>query len=157
MKTLLFSILFALIALVSPAQTSTQTTTAQEALKTFEDGFLSTNWNGMTNTQKNAFIIEHYKLKIAAAKEIDLNRVQAEAEQATLTAQRKAQAITYLKNHGFKCDNSKEDWYKLYNRPRIFGANWQAQADYQISLSTGVDYFIAKAYELWEEFVKNGE
>lgn len=133
------------------------TTTAQKALEDFEKTWLTIAWSTMTTTQKNTHIANHYALKIAAAKEIKANRIEAEAEQVALTAQRRQQAITYLQNHGFAVDNSQADWYKLYNRPRIFGANWQAQADYQMSLSTGVDYFIAKAYELWEEFVKTGE
>lgn len=151
MKALFILILFALIALVSQAQT----TTAQIALKSYEDGFLNTNWTGMTATQKNAFVAEHYRLKILAAKEIEANRVAAEAQQATDNAARKQQIITYLKNHGFACDNSKADWDKLYNRPKVFGANWQAQSDYQQSISTGVDYFLNVAYGLWLEFVKN--
>lgn len=151
MKTLLISILFALVALVSRAQT----TTAQTALKTYEDGFIGINWTGMTAAQKNAFIAEHYRLKILAAKEIEANRLASEAQQVTDNAARKQQIITYLKNHGFACDNSKADWDKLYNRPKVFGANWQAQSDYHQSISTGVDYFLNVAYGLWLEFVKN--
>lgn len=151
MKTLLFSMLFAFAALVSQAQT----TTAQDALKTYEDGFLTANWTGMTATQKNAFVAEHYRLKILAAKEIEANRVADEAKLVTDNAARKQQIITYLKNHGFACDNSKADWDKLYNRPKVFGVNWQAQSNYQQSISTGVDYFLNVAYGLWVEFVKN--
>jgi hypothetical protein len=131
------------------------TTIAQQALEDFEKGWLTTNWTGMTTTQKNTHIANHYALKIAAAKEIEANRVESEAEQVTLTEQRRQQAITYLQNHGFAVDNSKADWDKLYNHPKIFGANWQAQSDYQQSISTGVDYFIQVAYGLWQEFVKN--
>ena len=36
-----------------------------------------------------------------------------------------------------------------------FGANWKAQADYQISISTGVDYFLQKVVEFWYEYVKD--
>jgi len=154
MKTLLFSILFALIALVSQAQT----TTAQDALKTYEDAFITTNWTGMTATQKNAFVAEHYRLKILAAKEIEANRVSDEAKQATANAARKQQIITYLKNHGFACNNDSTDWKKLYNHPRIFGQYWEKQARYQYQLSLtngGVDYFLNTAYGLWLEFVKN--
>jgi len=49
---------------------------------------------------------------------------------------------------GYACDNSQADWYKLYNKPKVYGANWQGQADYQISISTGVSYFLNHAYNI---------
>lgn len=50
---------------------------------------------------------------------------------------------TYLcSEHGFRCDNSRQDWELLFNRPEISGANWITQANYHIAQSTGVDYFL---------------
>ena len=131
------------------------TTTAQKALEDFEKTWLTIAWTTMTTTQKNTHIANHYALKIAAAKEIEANRVESENQAVIDNAAFRAKAVTYLQNHGFAVDNSKADWDKLYNRPHIFGANWQAQSDYQQSISTGVDYFIQVAYGLWVEFVKN--
>jgi len=130
-------------------------TTAQEALTAFEDSWVSLQWTQMTDAQRNTYLRQYLGLQIAARKEIEANRIESETEQVTLAAQRTLAAIAYLQNLGFVGDNSQADWYKLYNRPHIFGANWQAQADYQISISTGVDYFICKVYELGKEFVND--
>lgn len=124
------------------------TTIAQDALKTFEDGWTTTGWEAMSETQKTAHIIQHYGLKIAAAKEIQTNHIaeqtqQTESESARLTAI--SNALSAL---GYDCDNSQADWYKLYNKPKVYGANWQGQADYQISISTGVSYFLNHAYNI---------
>jgi len=153
MKTLLFSILFVFCGLISQAQT----TTAQTALKTFEDAWLTTNFMGMTTTQKNAHIASHYALKIAAVKEIEANRIIAENQAIADAVTRRTKAITYLTNHGFKCDNSEFDWDRLYNRPKYFGNNWKATADYQRSISPNVDYFISVAYDLYLMYIKNGD
>jgi len=131
-------------------------TTAQKALEDFKKTWLTIAWATMTTTQKNTHIANHYALKIAAAKEIEANRIESENQAVTDNAAFRAKAVTYLQNHGFTVDNSKADWDKLYNRPNVFGANWQAQSDYQQSISTGVDYFIQVAYGLWVEFVKGG-
>ena len=130
------------------------TTTAQKALEDFEKAWLTTTWATMTTTQKNTHIANHYALKIAAAKEAESNRIESEAEQATLTTQRRQQAITYLQNHGFACNNSIEDWKKLYNHPAIFGKFWEAQAQAQFNLGKDLDYFLQVAYGFWVEFVK---
>jgi len=130
-------------------------TTAQKALEDFEKAWLTTNWTAMTTTQKNAHIANHYALKIAAAKEIEADKVETENQAVIDNSAFRVKAVTYLQNHGFAVDNSKADWDKLYNRPHVFGANWQAQSNYQQSISTGVDYFISVAYGLWLEFVKN--
>lgn len=131
------------------------TTTAQKALEDFEKTWLTTDWAVMTATQKQAHVASHYALKIAAAKEAEANRVEAGNQAVIDNAARRQQAITYLQNHGFKCDNSPEDWNKLYNRPYIFGERWYIQSEYQQSISTGIDYFIQTAYSLWQQFVKN--
>lgn len=130
-------------------------TIAQEALKAFEDTYLTTDWTAMTATQKQVFIGQHYGLKIAAAKEIEANRIEAEAEAEAQRLLRRQQAITYLTNHGFACDDSLADWQRLYDHPQIFGENWNAQALYQKSISTGVDYFLNIAYQLWQEYINN--
>lgn len=131
------------------------TTTAQKALEDFEKTWLTIAWATMTTTQKNTHIANHYDLKIAAAKEVEANRVEEEAAQLALTEQRRQQAITYLINHGFACDNSLSDWNKLYNHPKIFGANWQVQAQIQFDKGLNLDYFLQTAYNFWIEFVKN--
>lgn len=150
MKTLLFICLL-LLSIASQAQT----TTAQTALKTFEDAWITVNFTGMTTTQKNTHIASHYALKIAAVKEIEANRIIAENQAIADAATRRNQAITYLTNHGFKCDNSEFDWDRLYNRPKYFGDNWKVTADYQRSISPNVDYFIAVAYDLYLTYIKN--
>jgi hypothetical protein len=127
------------------------TTTAQTALQTFEDSFKTVNFTGMTAAQKTTFIANLYALKIAAAKEIETNRIESETQAVTDNETRKQALIVKLQAKGFLCDNSKADWYKVYNRPMIFGANWQKQADYQISISTGVYYFLNKVIELLDE------
>lgn len=162
MKTLIFLLLFVCSVAVQ-AQTSTNTTTtSQDALSTFESGWITLDYNALTTTQKQSLILTWVGLKVSVVKELESNRIIAEAltaeEQAAqlaLVEARRQQMITYLTNYGFRCDNSQYDWYKLYNRPSVFGNNWQAQADYQMSLSTGVDYFLQVAYTLWKEFVKN--
>lgn len=128
-----------------------ETTYKSTAQKAFEKTWLTLDWSALTAAQKQAHIIQHYGLMIASAKEAETNRVAGEASQVTITANRKQQAITFLTTHGFACDNSQADWDKLYNRPKIFGANWKSQADYQFSISTGVDYFLNHAYALWME------
>jgi hypothetical protein len=155
MKTLLFSILLAFVTLVSQAQTTSSTTTANTALKTFEDAWLSINYDGMTSAQKTTHIQNWVGLKIAAAKENDLNRINAETEataaaaaQTAAEATAKQQYIDKLKSLGYLCDNSQADWYKLYNRPAIFGSTWQDKANYQKSISTGVDYFLSVSREI---------
>jgi inosine/xanthosine triphosphate pyrophosphatase family protein len=131
------------------------TTTAQKALEDFEKTWLTVNWTGMNATAKNTHIANHYALKIAAAKEVEANRVESENQAVIDNAARKQQAITYLTNHGFACDNSLVDWEKLYNHPKVFGANWAAQAQYQFSLGNDLDYFLQTAYSFWVEYVKN--
>ena len=133
------------------------TTTAQQALTDFEKAWLTIDWSAMTNTQKQTHVLNHYGLKIAAAKEIEANRIESENQAVIDNAAFKQKAITYLQNKGFAVDNSLSDWQKLYNHPRIFGANWMSMANYQFSQSTGIDYFIQVAYQLWQEFVNNKE
>jgi len=153
MKRLLILILLIFSLSVSQAQT----TTAQTALKTFEDAWLTTNFTGMTTTQKNAHIASHYALKIAAVKEIEANRIITENQATADATTRQTQAIAYLTNHGFRCDNSEFDWDRLYNRPKYFGDNWKITADYQRGISPNVDYFISVAYDLWLTYIKNGD
>ena len=162
MKTLL---LIALIfcGLITSSQTVSSTlTTSQEALETFEKGWITLDYGSLKSEDKLNLIESWVGLKVLVAKENEANRLineaateaekQAQIEKAAAERQAK---IDYLITQGFKCDNSKEDWYLLYNQPKIFGANWRTQADYQISLSTGVDYFISIAYSLWQEILKN--
>lgn len=136
------------------------TTTAQDALKAFEDGWVTTDWAAMTATQKNAHIAEHYKLKIAAAKEANANRIESEASQALANKAFRTKAINYLTARGFACDNSLADWQRLYNHPKVFGANWNAQAVYQKSVADakeaekageGLNWFLQTAYNIWLE------
>lgn len=152
MKKLLFSILLIFTISVSHAQTASSTiTVAQKALNDFKVKELTINFDAMTTTQLATYIKTEKKLIVAVQKEINAANSIAETEQTAATEAQRQQIITYLKNHGFAVDNSKADWDRLYNRPRIFGANWQAQSNYQQSISTGIDYFINKAYELWKE------
>jgi len=168
MKTLVF-ILLVLIGLTTQAKfvtdaggVSNTSSVSAEALQTFENGWVTLDYNSMTTTQKQNMIITWVGLKVAVAKENESNRLIMEAQtveelaaQLAAIAAKRQQIIDYLTAYGFRCDNSQYDWYKLYNRPSVFGSNWQAQADYQMSLSTGVDYFLNVAYTLWREFQKN--
>jgi len=140
------------------------TYTAQKALADFETAWITTNWTAMNATQKQTHIANHYGLRIAAAKEIDANRIEAEAQAEADRIARRQQAIDYLTARGFACDNSLSDWQKLYNHPAIFGANWNAQAVYQKSIADtkeaeqageGLNYFLNAAYQFWQEYVKN--
>jgi hypothetical protein len=129
------------------------TTIAQKALNDFEDSFKTINYTGMTAAQKTTFISNHYALKIAAVKETEANRIESEAQSIIDIENRKQLAISKLQTKGFNCDNSQSDWYKVYNRPEIFGVNWQKQADYQMSISPGVDYFLNKVRELIDQYL----
>lgn len=120
-----------------------------QALKDFEAQWLILDWTALSSTQKQTHVANHYALKIDSAKEAEALRIQAEADEATAREARRQQAITYLTNHGFLCDNSEHDWDLLYNRPKIFGDNWKLQSNSQRSISTGVDYFLNHAYNLW--------
>ena len=130
--------------------------TAQTALADFEKAWLTINYVAMTDAQKTTHIQTHYDLKIKAAKEIEANRLESEAEQVTAQATQVTNQTNALKAIGFIGDNSQADWDKLYNRPKVFGANWQMQANYQKSISTGVEYFLNKAQEiLTQQYVVN--
>ena len=129
------------------------TTTAQEALKAFEDAWVTLQWTNMTDAQRNTYLRNYLGLQIAAKKEMEANKIENEQQAAQQAEQRKQAVIEYLKSLGYQGDNSIEDWYKLYNRPHIFGETWQEKADYQFSLSTDIDYFIGKAMEIWEDVV----
>lgn len=152
MKNILFSILLILSISVSQAQTTSGTTTQNAALKVFEDDFITTDWSAKTIAEQDAFNRTWTGLKIAAAKEAEANRLaaiaaQTAADQAAQTAATTAknEFIAKLQTLGYLCDNSQTDWNKLYNNPSLFGANWQNQATYQKSISTGIDYFLQKA------------
>lgn len=154
MKTLIISILLALVALVSPAQTASSTT-SQTALKTFEDSFLSTGWSTLSDTEKQAFIFEHYRLKILAAKEIEINRIATESATIAENAAKEAQAaadkqqfIDKLKSIGFACDNGLPDWERLYNYPEIYGSTYKYKAALAQSQSPNLDYFLKAANEM---------
>ena len=131
------------------------TTTAQKALEDFEKTWLTTNWAAMTAANKQVHIGQHYALKIAVAKENEANRIESEAQQAVDTITRRNQAIIYLTNKGFACNNSLADWMKLYNHPHIFGSSWTEQANYQFSLGNDLDYFLQTAYNFWLEYITN--
>lgn len=154
MKNILFLILLICSISVS-AQTTTGTTTQSAALKAFEDAFLTTDWAAKTITEQDAFNRTWTGLKIAAAKEAETNRIatiaeKTAAEQSAQTAATTAknEFIAKLKSLGYLCDNSQTDWNKLYNRPEMFSSTWQVTADYQHSISTGIDYFLLKAQEI---------
>lgn len=123
-------------------------TTAQDALQAFEDNWTTTSWDAMTDVQKTTHIFQHYALKIAAAKEVQENQIEEQTQQSESEAARLTAISNALSALGYNCDNSQADWYKLYNKPKIYGANWQAQADYQISISTGASYFLKHAYNI---------
>ena len=155
MKKYIILILIVLGAIVSQAQTISGTTTQNAALKAFEDAFITTDWSAKTTTEQDSFNRQWTGLKIAAAKEAKTNRLaavaaQTAADQAAQTAATtvKNDFIAKLKLLGYLCDNSQADWNKLYNNPVLFGANYQAQATYQKSISTGVDYFLQQAQSI---------
>lgn len=129
------------------------TTTAQEALQQFEDAWLTLQWETMTDARRNIYLRDHLGLQIAARKEAEANKLEAEQQAEINAQQRKQNIIEYLTALGYLCDNSQQDWRKLYNRPHIFGELWQEKADYQQSISPDIDYFISKAMEIWDELV----
>ena len=117
-------------------------------LKAFEDSWTITVWEAMSDTQKTAHIHQHYGLKIASAKEAQANHIAEQTQQTESESTRLTAITNALSALGYACDNSQADWYKLYNKPKVYGANWQGQADYQISISTGVSYFLNHAYNI---------
>lgn len=127
------------------------TTTAQDALKIFEDGWIIINYSGMTSEQKLTHIQNHYNLKINAAKEIEANRIESENENTNANIQRTQSITESLQSIGYIVNNSIEDWTKLYNNPKRFGNNWQSQAIYQHSISPDVNYFINTASNILTE------
>ena len=129
-------------------------TTAQEALKAFEDSWVTLQWTQMTDAKRNTYLRQHLGLQIAARKEEEANKIEAEQQAEIQAEQRRQNIINCLTSLGYQCDNSQADWQKLYNRPEIFGASWQEKADYQQSISPDVDYFISKAIEIWDELIK---
>lgn len=177
MKNILLSILFALIAIVSQAQTASQTTTSQTALKTFEDGFISVDWTAKTTIEQDAFNRQWTGLKIAVAKEIAAAKITAQQQHiadslaqvaAQLTA--RTEFIQKLQSIGFLCDNGLVDWKRLYNYPEIYGSTYNQKAALAQSQSAGVDYFlnvassmiyspyeIGKAYKIGNTFIYQGE
>lgn len=129
-------------------------TTAQDALKAFEDSWVTLQWTAMTDAQRNTYLRQYLGLQIAAKKEDESNKIEADRLAEIAAQQRKQSILEYLTSLGYLCDNSQEDWHKLFNRPEIFGANWQDKADYQRSISPDIDYFINKAIEIWDELVQ---
>lgn len=126
-------------------------TTTQDALKAFEDSWVTLQWTAMTDAQRNTYLRQYLGLQIAAKKEEEANKVESDRIAEIAAQQRKQSILDYLTSIGYLCDNSKEDWRKLFNRPHIFGETWAEKADYQQSISPGIDYFINKAIEIWDE------
>ncbi len=126
-------------------------TIAQTALSEFQAEWLNLQWTAMSDAQRNTYLRNYLGLQIAAAKEIEANRIEEESNQQTAAETRKQQLIEYLTNQGFACDNSEQDWNRLYDRTEIYGIHWHAQSEYQRSLSIGVDYFLNHAYQLWND------
>ncbi|MCE5225282.1 MAG: hypothetical protein LLG05_05415 [Porphyromonadaceae bacterium] len=123
-------------------------TTAQKALEDFEKTWLTVNYVGMTSAQKTTHIQTHYDLKIKAVKEIEANKIESEAANTAAQTANLADSKSKLQSLGYLCDNSQADWNKLFNRPEMFGVNWQTMATYQKSISTGVDYFLQQAQSI---------
>jgi len=124
-------------------------------LLAFEATWITLDWAVLTATQKQAHIAEHYRLQVESAKYFEAKRIESESQAEADRITRRNQAITYLTNKGFACDNSLADWQLLYNHPKVFGANWNEQAIYQNSLGRDLDYFLQTAYNFWVEYVKN--
>ena len=119
------------------------TYTAQDALKAFMDSRKTT-----TPTVDLNYLIQREGLEIAAEQEQESNRIESEQQSADNNTARLNSIKDSLMALGYACDNSQSDWYKLYNKPKTYGANWQVQADYQISISTGWEYFCNHAYNI---------
>lgn len=142
------------------------TTTAQEALNAFKEARKTLALTSIDST----YFIQKEKLEVAAEQEIEANRVETEAAQATQATQGRTDLINMLQQLGFACDNSQADWNKLYNFPEVYGSNWQIQATYQKSISPDVNYFLStvqnsvvfrpyevgRAYNLNETFLYAG-
>lgn len=118
--------------------------TAQTALQTFLTKRLKLDWEILTAAQKTAHVVAKEGLQIAVEKELEANRIETDATNLQETVTRKEQLITLLKSRGYACDNSLSDWIKLFNRPDIFGDNWQNKAMFHFQQSTGLDDFIKK-------------
>ena len=122
-----------------------------QALKDFEKAWVTLQWTAMTDAQRNTYLRTYLGLQIESAKEAEANKVEAEQQALIQQAARTAQITQYMQSEGFACDNSEQDWDKLYNKPTVFGENWKTISDYQRSLSLGVEDFMNHAYNLWLE------
>ena len=96
----------------------------------------------MTDTDKQDFIFRWFELKIFDAKLIKATGLINAENQIEFEKQQKHAYIDALKSIGFVCDNGIEDYKKLFNRPEIFGANWEQKAELYHSESTSIDNFI---------------
>lgn len=154
MKTLLL-IAFVILSITLSAQTATSTVTnsAQTELDEFELRFGGIKWNTMSNEQIIQLIVNHYKLmakvKLVSKKEKIVNdSIQSIRLDNNIKESKKQlkKQIEYLQNKGFKCDNSIEDWLKLYNNPERQGANWKKRATIEFERND-LNNFIQKANE----------
>jgi len=109
---------------------------------------LDYDWEKLSDEEKSIENDTYTRLKIAASKELLRNTYEAEQQDAINNQIRLDNIKNSLIAKGFACDNSIEDWYKLFNKPEIFGANWQSQADYEFSISSGLEYFLNKASQI---------
>lgn len=111
-------------------------------LQQYEESFADVNWNAKTRDEQIDFMLRWMGLKIFDAK---LNKATGQISadnQAELEKQQKQAYIDSLKEIGFACDNSIEDYEKLYGRPEIFGETWKAKAKAAHDESTSIDDFI---------------
>ena len=115
-------------------------TIAQDALTAFLEARKTQNITVDLN-----YLIQRETLEIASEKEMEANRIESETSNQQQQAAQKIDLTSRLKQVGFAVDNSLSDWQKLYNFPEVYGANWNEQAIYQHSISTGVDYFLSQA------------
>ena len=124
--------------------------TAQQAFQDFQDNQLSStyNWDSFTDEQRKQEMELYTKLKIEAAKEIKQNQVETNLLNEQERINNRILMINTIVANGYQCDNSLEDWKKLYNHPEIFGENWENKAEIEQSISSGIDYFIT-------EYIKN--
>jgi hypothetical protein len=120
--------------------------TAQQALTDFLEARKKLLWKEMKPEDQLAYLIEKEGLEIAAEQEAEANRIESNIAQETAMTAQKASVLIALRAKGYSGEVTKADWEKLFNRPEVFGANWQKQVDYHSLVASTLKTEEAKEY-----------
>lgn len=149
-----------LMLLLLPLAGMAQTTFWQDSLARYQKRIATVAFGfpSMTATQKSVVVNTEKTIWVMAQREIISNQINDSIAFTQARATARANLITALQGKGYACDNSQDDYNKLYNHPAIFGANWQARATYERnqSISNGLllDHFLNCVRQIWQELNK---